>query len=263
VIQGLHSEASPFARTAPRRLSSLPHTHLWTSGFLSREEQCALEGAVLPVKNVVGNIDLVREGGRADMLFIVIDGWACRYTATREGGRQLPALLLSGDVGNLDSLMFDQLDYSVRTITSATIVALPLHRATELAARHPGIARTFTWLGLVDNAILTKWALSLGRRSALERLAHLLCELSVRLGARNEEESSFAFPLTQEQIADVLGLTAVHVNRTMQHLRAGGLIETANRTMTIPNVAKLREIGGFDPGYLHIAPPSEAARVPW
>lgn len=144
VIEGLHSEGSPVPRTALRRLSSLPHTRLLASGFLSLEEQRALEGAVSPVKTVAANIDLVREGERADMISIVINGWACRYTATREGGRQLPALLVSGDVGNLNSLIFDQLDYGVRTITAATIVALPLHRVTELAARHPGIARTFS-----------------------------------------------------------------------------------------------------------------------
>lgn len=254
MIEGVHSATSLLTRTASRPLSLLPGTRLWAAGFLSREEQHALEEAVSPVKSVGPNIDLVREGARADTLFIVTDGWACRYTTTREGGRQLPALLVPGDVVNLDSLMFDQLDYGVRTITQMTIVALTRDRASALAAQHPGIARTFTWLGLVENAILSKWTLSLGRRSAIERLAHLLCELSVRLGIENGNESSFAFPLTQEQIGDALGLTSVHINRTMQHLRTDGLIEIANRTLTIPDVAKLRQAGGFDPRYLHVAP---------
>jgi CRP-like cAMP-binding protein len=258
VIEEGQSATSLLTRTAPRPLSMFSRTRLWAAGFLSREEQHALEGAATPVKSVGPNIDLVREGERADTLLIVTDGWACRYTTTREGGRQLPALLVPGDIGNLDSLMFDRLDYSVRTITQTMIVALPRDRALALSAQHPGIARTFTWLGLIENAILGKWTLSLGRRSATERLAHLLCELSVRLGAENDEESSFAFPLIQEQIGDALGLTSVHVNRTMQRLRTDGLIETANRTLTIPDVAKLRQVGGFDPRYLHMAPPREA-----
>lgn len=259
-VQQAHT--SPAARTFARPAATpLSATRLWRSRFLSREEQHALADAVSLAKPVAPNIDLVREGERADALFLVTDGWACRYTTTREGGRQLPALLVPGDVGNLDSLMFDRLDYGVRTITQATIVALPRDRALALAAQHPGIARTFTWLGLIENVILSKWTLSLGRRSAIERLAHLLCELSVRLGAENGEESSFAFSLTQEQIADALGLTSVHVNRTMQHLRTDGLIATANRTVTIPDVAKLRQVGGFDPRYLHIAPPGEAQRA--
>jgi CRP-like cAMP-binding protein len=255
-------DRSVAARTLVRPVTPLSATRLWRSRFLSLEEQHALEDAVSPAKTVRPNIDLVREGERADVLFVVTSGWACRYMTTREGGRQLPALLVPGDVGNLDSLMFDRLDYGVRTITQTTIVGLPRDRAFALASQHPGIARTFTWLGLLENVILSKWVLSLGRRSAVERLAHLLCELSVRLGAENGEESSFAFPVTQEQVADALGLTSVHVNRTMQHLRAHGLIATANRTMTIPDVAKLRQVGGFDPQYLRIARIGEAQLAP-
>ena len=249
---GTHPGPLPVARTAPH--SILSGTRLWKSGFLSRGEQHVLEDAVSPVRLVAPNIDLVREGDRADTLFIVTDGWACRYTTTRDGARQLPALLVAGDVANLDALMFDRLDYGVRTITHATIVALQQDRALALVAQHPGIARAFTWLGLVENAIQSKWMLSIGRRSALERLAHLLCELSVRLGAANDGESSFPFPLTQEQAGDALGLTSVHVNRMMQHLRIRGLIASANRLVTIRDQAKMRQIAGFDPRYLHIAP---------
>ena len=254
MIEGSHLSISPVTRTVPGPPPSLANTRLWASGFLSREEQHALEDAVSPVRTVAPNIDLVREGDRADALFIVTNGWACRYATTRDGSRQLPALLVPGDVANLDSLMFDRLDYGVRTITHSKIVALPRDRALALSAQHPGIARTFTWLGLVENAIQSKWMLAIGRRSALERLAHLLCELSVRLGAGHDGESSFPFPLTQEQVGDALGLTSVHVNRMTQHLRANGLIASASRTITIPDVAKLRQIAGFDPRYLHIAP---------
>lgn len=100
--------------------------------------------------------------------------------------------------------------------------------------------------------------LSLGRKPAVERLAHLICELSVRLDAQSGNESSFAIPLTQEHIGDALGLTSVHVNRTMQQLRGEGLIVTAERMVTLTDVAALRRIGGFDPGYLHIEAPAWA-----
>ena len=258
MIQAQASETLSVDRIAPRQPSRLAGTRLWASRFLSREERDALEDAVVATVSVNANTDLVREGERTDTLFIVVDGWACRYTTTREGGRQLPALLVPGDVGNLDSLMFDRLDYGVRTLTQTTIVPLPRDRALALAAQHPGIARTFTWAALVENVILSKLALSLGRRSAKERLAHLLCELSVRLDAEDGNESSFAFPLTQEQVADALGLTSVHVNRTMQQLRSDGMVASANRTMTLPDVQGLRQIGGFDPRYLHTKPAAEA-----
>lgn len=247
-FQALRSSAS---RPSPRPARGLRNTRLWSSRFLSAVERQALEEAVLPARTVNAGTDLVLEGGGADSLFIVAEGWACRYTMTKEGGRQLPALLVAGDVGNLDSLMFDRINYGVRTITQATILPLPRDRALALAAEHPGMARTFTWLALVENAALSKWALSLGRRSARERVAHLLCELSVRLGGEDGDRSRFAFPLTQEQIADALGLTAVHVNRTMQQLRSDGIIIVSRRMMIIPDLERLRQIGGFDPQYLH------------
>ena len=240
------------ARIASLKSSLLARTRLWASAFLSREEQLLLESAALPAKSVRSGIDLVREGERTDNLLVVVEGWAGRYTTTSEGGRQIPTLLVAGDIANLDTLLFDRIDYGVRTFTPTTIVPLPRDRALALAVQHPGIARTFTWLALVENAALGKWALSLGRRSARERLAHLLCELSVRLDREDGGESSFALPLTQEHLADALGLTSVHVNRTMQLLRSEGLVATAGRTVTLPDVARLRRIGGFDPRYLHL-----------
>lgn len=245
-------------RGMPHPSTRLTGSRLWNSRFLSREEQQALEEVVSPAKPVGANIDLVREGEPADSLFIIAHGWAYRYTMTREGGRQLPALLVPGDIGNLDSLLFDRINYGVRTVTQATVAAIPRDRALAIAAEHPGIARTFTWAALVENAALGKWALSLGRRSARERLAHLLCELSVRLDAEDGNESSFVLPLTQELLADALGLTSVHVNRTLQQLRSEGMIVTESRTMTLPDVAGLRRIAGFDPAYLHVDSPMES-----
>ena len=254
MIEVQHPEGA-LVHKSPPLSSQLASTRRWNSRLLSREEQHALDSAVSSGRSVGPNIDLVREGESADNLFVVVEGWACRYTTTTDGRRQLPAVLVPGDIGNLDSLMFDRLDYGVRTITQATIVALPRSRALALSAQYPGIARMFTWAALVENAILGKWVLSLGRRSAKERLAHLLCELSTRLNMQNENESSFACPLTQEQMADALGLTSVHVNRTLQQLREEGMVVTANRTMTLPDVAALRRIGGFNPRYLHIDAP--------
>lgn len=227
-------------------------TSLGRSTLLSRDERSALEGAVVSRRSVNAHVELVREGERTDNLFLIIKGWACRYTTTREGGRQFSALLLPGDLCNLDSLLFDRLDCGVRTLTPATIVALPRESALALTAQYSGIACTFTWLAFVENAILAKLALTLGRRSAKQRLAHLLCGLSARLGKDHDDESSFEFPLTQEQIGDALGLTAVHVNRTMHVLRDDGLVTINNRTMTLSSVAELRQVGGFDPSYLHI-----------
>jgi len=252
-------DAQPLMLTLGRRSTDnaqqLLDTRLWNCSILSNEERYALQDAMLPAKSLPAYTDLVREGEEADSLFIVISGWACRYAITSTGGRQMPAIMVPGDVGNLDSLMFDQLDYGVRSLTPVTVVALPRQRAHALMSEHPGISQAFTWLALTENAILSQWTVSLGRRSSTERLAHLLCELSVRLGAERDNQSRFAFPLTQETIADLLGVTGVHVNRTIQHLRADGLVVDADRIMWLPDVARLRALGGFDPGYLHLGGP--------
>lgn len=232
--------------------SRLAGTRLLKSHLLLNEERRALDNAVSPPRSVGAGTDLVQEGQRTDNVFIVVDGWACRYMTTSAGGRQFPGLVLPGDIGNLDSLMFDRLDYGVRTLSDATVVALPRDRALALAALHPGIAGTFTWLALIENVMLSRSALSLGRRDARQRLAHLFSEVSARLAVQDGNQSGFEFPLTQEQIADAVGLTGVHVNRTMQQLRAEGVIVTRGRTMLIPDVARLRRIAGFDPRYLHM-----------
>lgn len=244
-------------RQRPKRPSPLSNTRLADSRFVSPEERDALEGAVSSSQSIGPNIDLVREGDRADSLFIITAGWACRYMTRRNGARHLPALLLPGDVGNLDSLMFDRPGYGLRTLTQASIVTLSRDCALALAAEHPGIARMFTWLALVENAILRNWSMSLGRRSSKERLAHLLCELGARLEERGTRPCSFALPLTQEQLGDALGLTAVHVNRTMRDLRNEGLLTLESRTVTLLDVERLRRTAGFDPVYLHRAPPAQ------
>lgn len=241
-------------RGTPHSSRSASPNRLLACHLLSQAERQALAEAMSSPRSLEAHADLAREGDRADSLFIITDGWACRYTTTREGGRQFPTLLVPGDVCNLDSLMFERLDYGVRTLTKATITVLSRERAAALVALHPGIGLAFTWLAMVENTTLSKWAQSLGRRSARERLAHLLCELSVRLVSERDSECSYGFPLTQEHMADALGLTPVHINRTMRQLREEGLVEIEGRVMTFPNIAHLQHVGGFDQGYLHVGP---------
>ena len=235
-----------------RGRTGLADTRLWKSAYLSSGERGALADAVHTPRVLDANADLLREGDSTDSLFLLVEGWACRCTTTGDGSRQIAGLAVPGDVVNLDSLLLDRIDYGVRVIRRATVLTLARDRALALAAEHPGIARAFTWLALVENATLGKWALCLGRRSSRERLAHLFCELSLRLGGENGNESGFELPLTQEHLADALGLTPVHVNRVMQQLRVEGLVSTASRVMTIPDVARLRRVGEFDGRYLHL-----------
>jgi CRP-like cAMP-binding protein len=233
------------------RIRTLADTRLARLGFVSPVERAALAKVEVAARLLAPGKELVRQGSTPDSLYFLTAGWAFRYVVTRDGARQIPTLLIPGGVCNLDNLILERADFGVRAITTATVLMLPRERALALAAKHPGVGRAFTWLAIAENAILTQWAVGLGRRSALARLAHLICELSIRVGSGAINNASFDLPLTQELIADTIGLTPVHVNRTMQHLRAAGLIATRGRTVTIPNFPRLQEIADFDAGYLH------------
>jgi len=241
---------------------NLRSSRLWRSPFLTKAEQRALEHAVTCSKRVDLHKDLICEGAKADNLLIVASGWAYRYSCAPDGGRQLTALLVPGDIANLDMLLFERVSYSVRTLTDVTVVALPRKQALALVDDYPGIARTFTGFAMIENAIASKWMLSLGRRSAHARIAHLLCEIAIRLGIEDGNNITFPFPLRQEQIGDVLGLTNIHVNRTARQLRKEGLIQLCDRVLTIPDVAALRYAAGFDPAYLHMHRHIDAAARP-
>ena len=236
-------------RSAP----SIGFTRLAALRFLSAEERCALGRASLLPRQVRASEALVREGEPTGSIHFLTDGWACRFKLTRDGRRQISTLLAPGDVCNLDALLFGRLDYGVRMLTAGAILSVPRERASALASDRPGIARGFTWLGFVENAGLAQWALCLGRQSARQRVAHLICELAVRLGCSDDEgEISFELPLTQEHLADVLGLTPVHVNRTLSQLRAEGILASTVRRFEVRDVGALRRIADFSPAYLHI-----------
>lgn len=239
---------------APPRISALQRTQFVTSGILSAEDVEALEAITSAPRSLRAGVDLVSEDLRTDNIHLLTEGWACRYKSTRSGYRQITGLIIAGDVCNLDSLMLPQVNFGVRTLTAATAIGMPRDRVQALAAERPGVARVFTWLAIAENVVLSELALSLGRQSARERVAHFLCEIAARLGGRGASTSDFELPFTQEQIADVLGLTAVHVNRTLKQLREEGLIVVTNRRIHVPDMAELSRVGEFDGSYLHAVP---------
>lgn len=248
-----------------REIASSQHlrcTEMWRSPFLAKDERRALEQAVIWSKSFDHHKDLVCENEKTDNLLIVVSGWAYRYTCASDGGRQLTALLVPGDIANPDTLIFERVVYSVRTLTDVAVVAVPRRQALALVDNYPGIARTFMGLAMIENAIASKWMLSLGRRSAFARVAHLLCELPIRLRIGDGNDITFPFPLRQEQIGDLLGLTNIHVNRTLRKLRRDGLIQLCDRVLTIPDVAALRNAAGFDPAYLQMNQHIDVATCP-
>jgi CRP-like cAMP-binding protein len=242
-------DRGPSLQDQPYRDYTLADTSLARLEFVSDEERAALAKVYLSQRSLDPGEGLIEEGGMPDNLYFLAEGWAYRYIMTGSGTRQIPTILVPGDVCNLDNFLFPRSDCGVRAATEAHVLALPRQRAMALASEHPGVGRAFTWLALGENAILTQWAVGLGRRSARQRLAHLLCELYVRV-ASSPAGGEFELPLTQEMIADTLGLTPVHINRTMQKLRSGAMIAPAGRKVAILDIERLRELAEFDPSYL-------------
>lgn len=226
------------------------------SGFLAAEDKLALAELAGEARAFKAGADVVAEGVDTDRVYLLIDGWACRYKTSRDGARQIIGLALPGDICNLDSFMRPRVNFGVTTLTRATAVGLQRDRVQALAAERPGIAGAFTWCTIQENEILGEWALSLGRHSAYKRVARLICEVAVRLGGEHAAAASFEWPVTQQQIGDMLGLTAVHTNRTLRDLRSEGLIVIDGRQVRIPDMTELRSAGEFDGAYLDAGPAS-------
>lgn len=218
---------------------------------LSEWEIGALEQATSQPKPFGLRQHLIREGDSPGPVFVVLDGWAIRYKLLPAGTRQIMAFLMPGDACDLHIGMLAEMDHSIETITPASVVTISPNSMVELMGK-PGIARAMYIAQLVDEGTLRAWIVSLGRRSSLERVAHLLLELylrAIRVGLITGGEMEL--PLTQTVIADALGMTPVHMNRVLQRLRRSGAIQLRRGLLTIPDPSPLAGLSGFDDNYLH------------
>lgn len=221
-------------------------------GTLSEQEKLAVEGAALAIRRIEGDRDLVREGDRPAHCPLLLDGFACRYKTLENGQRQIMAFHVPSDLCDLTSLLLGKLDYSIGTLTPASVVLIPHATLLGWANGMPGLNQLLWRATLVDAAMAREWMVNVGRRTAYQRTAHLLCELALRMRlAGLAQGPACDMPLTQMELADALGLTSVHVNRTLQWLRSEGLIEFGGGTLTVWNWGELKRAAGFDPTYLH------------
>lgn len=205
------------------------------------------------VRTVPAKQDILSEGERPDHVHVIFEGWAARYKTLPSGARQIVAFLIPGDFCDLHVAVLGHMDHGIVALTRCRVAYIPSTELDALTYDHNGLTRALWWATLVDEGVLREWILNVGRRNAMERIAHLLCEMHVRMKMVGLVEGDrFALPLTQEQLADATGLTPVHVNRTLQRLRNENLIETSSGTLTIPDVGALREAAGFNGNYLHV-----------
>lgn len=196
--------------------------------------------------------DLIREGDKPGPVFVMLEGWACRYKLLPEGGRQIMAFLMPGDFCDMHVAILDEMDHTIATITKARVATVPRAKMESLIDSTPAITHAFWRAQLIDESTLRAWIVSMGRRGSTERVAHLMCELYLRahtIGLASEDK--LAFPLTQVVLADALGLTPVHINRVLRKLRTEGVIELGRGMLVIVDPIKLARIAGFQDNYLH------------
>lgn len=220
---------------------------------LSDEEKQVLDRAVSRIREFAADEDLVSEGDRPTESSLLLDGFAARYKGLADGRRQITAIHVAGDFVDLHSFLLHRMDHGVVALSPCRVGAVPHETLREITERHPHLARLL-WLGtLIDGAIHREWLVAMGRRPAVSQMAHLICELFLRLqGVGRTRGSSFQLPLTQAELGDALGLSTVHVNRTIQELRSAGLITWRDQVVTINDWEGLAAEAEFDPAFLNL-----------
>ena len=220
---------------------------------LSSEEERVIRDAVVETRRVPADQILVRAGAPLTSSLLLLDGWLARSKDLPGGERQVTELHIAGDFADLLGFTLKRLDHDVMTLSDCIVGLVPHDRIQDMTERYPRIGRIYWKATNIDAAITRELALSLGQRSAIARMAHLFCELHVRLSEVDRARpDGYEFPLTQREVSECLGLTVVHANRTIQELRRRGLVDLEKRQLTIRDRAGLEGVADFDPSYLYL-----------
>lgn len=220
---------------------------------LTNSDKEFLDGIVRDAKAVEARTDLIREGDNPADVYLILEGFACRYKITSEGKRQIMAYLVPGDFCDLHVFVLKHMDHNIATLSPCKVVKIPRERILALLERS-ALSRAFWFATLTDLAVSREWLVNLGQRQAEERVGHILCELLFRLrvvGLANG--GGYELPLTQTELADTMGLSTVHMNRVLQSLRKKELITLKDGQLVILDGERLDAFSGFSPNYLHLA----------
>ncbi|WP_170116474.1 Crp/Fnr family transcriptional regulator [Devosia submarina] len=219
---------------------------------LGMAEQQALIKAVSAFEDVGAGADIVREGDRPERCTLLVSGFAARYRMVASGERQFTLIHVPGDFIDLHSFPLKEMDHSVMALAPCQLAIYPHQAIKNITEEFPHLTRLLWLLTLLDGALQREWIICLGRLSAEARAAHLFCELGARLEAVGlGAADDYRLPLTQQDLADTLGLSSVHANRVVQSLRKKNLLTWQANRVTLPNLAAAKALGEFDERYLH------------
>jgi CRP-like cAMP-binding protein len=196
---------------------------------------------------------LVWDGDRPQQTCLLLSGFAMRHKEAGNGGRQILSIHMRGDVLDLQNSMLEMADHNVQMLTAGEVGMIPVEAMRDIAFRHPAVGLAMWYETLIDGSIFREWLVNIGRRDARTRIAHLLCEIALRMEVAGLGRStSYELPITQEQLADSVALTSVHVNRTLMRLEEERLITRTKREVTVIDWERLVSAADFEPRYLHL-----------
>lgn len=227
---------------------------------LTQDDEAVLRGLASSVRNVHARSDIVLEGDAPRSITLVLEGWACSYRELENGKRQIIALLLPGDLAEPFGILPGYCDHSLGALTDVKLAQVSPEKIRAAAKASARLEQALWWDLLVAGAVEREHVVSLGRRSAAERLGHLFCELHLRLAMVGLVQGGACdMPLTQVDLADALGLSPVHLNRSLQELRANRFVSLRGRRLILHDIEGLREASFFQPSYLHADEASRGA----
>jgi CRP-like cAMP-binding protein len=191
-------------------------------------------------------------GDLVDHSCMVLDGLTARFDQTLDGRRQITSFYMAGDMPDLHSLVLPRANSWLESLTTASIISVPHAALHKAISGNPAIALAFWRDCSVDAAVAAEWIVNVGQRGAPERAAHLFCEMALRSGKAKDNSFQFPFPVTQEQLGEAMGLSAVHVNRTLADLRGRELLLHAGKIASVLDWHGLIAAAGFDQRYLNL-----------
>ena len=240
-------------------LSILSDRLLWRVA-LNDEDINAILALPISVRQLNSGEHFIRQGDIPTHCCLMVDGFAIGSKVLGNGSRQILALYMKGDIVDLQNVLLGRSDHNVQILTKSTVVLIRRGALEELAFSRLSVGKALWLETLVNGSVFREWIANVGQRDAKTRVAHVLCEFAVRLEAAGlGNAASYELPLTQEQLADIVALSPVHVNRTLMALGAKGLIERHKRSVRIENWAKLADVADFQPDYLHLPKTTKVA----
>jgi CRP-like cAMP-binding protein len=246
---------------APHLLPIVKKLQQWAP--LSEADQAAVLALPHTLRHLKGGHYLVWDGDKPLHSCLLIRGFAYRQKVVGDGATQIFSLHMDGDLVDLQNSLLGRADHSVQMLTDGDVALVPVEAIQRIAFERPAIGMAMWYETLVEGAIFREWIANVGRRDARARIAHLLCELALRLDvAKLGSRTGYMMPMSQEWIADAVSLTSVHVNRVLKSLETDGLITRAKRWVEVNDWEALAATGDFNPGYLHLDQVHPAALWP-